>query len=107
MEPCPELGKVILQRFGNSSHYFEINGTELGYGKTDLSQGIYVVTSNSAENLQNYKLNLSSAASGYVLGLFDSPHNKWVSILATSLQKCTVGQIYYTWTSSPLWTDLI
>ncbi|VDN38847.1 unnamed protein product [Gongylonema pulchrum] len=84
MEPCPEPGQVILQRFGNSSHYYEINGTELSYGKTELPEGVYQVTSNTASDLPNVQLNLSGAASGYVLGLFDSPLNRLVFMFWSS-----------------------
>ncbi|EFO24287.2 POT family protein [Loa loa] len=76
MEPHPERGRVILQTFGDSSHSYEINGTKLTYGKTDLPEGLYTVTSNSIENVQSFQLNLSSSESGYVLGLFESSRNK-------------------------------
>uniref|UniRef100_A0A915Q7D1 Uncharacterized protein n=1 Tax=Setaria digitata TaxID=48799 RepID=A0A915Q7D1_9BILA len=42
MEPCPQHGRVFLQRFGNSSSLYEINGTELVYGKNDLPEGQYL-----------------------------------------------------------------
>lgn len=77
MEPHPENGKVILQVFGDSSHSYQINGTTLAHGRTELLEGFYTVTSNSVEN--SIQLNLSSAVScGYVLGLFQSPQNKLV-----------------------------
>uniref|UniRef100_A0AAF5RWP1 POT family protein n=1 Tax=Wuchereria bancrofti TaxID=6293 RepID=A0AAF5RWP1_WUCBA len=76
MEPHPEHGKVILQLIGNSSYTYEINGTELTYGKTDFPEGLYTVTSSSIENAQSFQLNLSNAGSGYVLGLFESSRNK-------------------------------
>ncbi|VIO96173.1 Uncharacterized protein BM_BM4491 [Brugia malayi] len=76
MESHPEHGKVILQLIGNSSYSYEINGTELTFGKTDFPEGLYTVTSSSIENAQSFQLNLSSAGSGYVLGLFESSRNK-------------------------------
>ncbi|KAM3724786.1 Peptide transporter [Dirofilaria immitis] len=76
MEACPEHGRVILQAFGDSLHSYEINGTKLTDGKIDLPEGLYTVTSNSIENAQNFQMNLSSVASGYVLGLFESSQNK-------------------------------
>ncbi|VDK69830.1 unnamed protein product [Litomosoides sigmodontis] len=75
MESPLESGKVILQVFGDSSHSYQINGTALAHGRTELSEGFYIVTSNSIEN--SIQLNLSSTvACGYVLGLFQSPQNK-------------------------------
>lgn len=76
MESHPERGKVTVQVFGNSSHSYKINGTKLIYGKIDLPEGLYTVTSNSIENTQSAQLNLSSASSGYVIGLFESSRNK-------------------------------
>ncbi|OZC12612.1 hypothetical protein X798_00243 [Onchocerca flexuosa] len=76
MEACPAHDRVILQLFGDSSHSYEINGTKLIDGKIDLPKGVYTVTSNSIENVQSFQLNLSSAASGYVVGLFKSSRNK-------------------------------
>ncbi|MCP9257849.1 Solute carrier family 15 member [Dirofilaria immitis] len=76
MEACPAHGRVFLQSFGNSPNFYEINGTKLTSGKIDLPEGIYTVTSNSSGSMQSFQLNLSSVASGYVLGLFESSRNK-------------------------------
>ncbi|EJW78617.1 POT family protein, partial [Wuchereria bancrofti] len=61
MEPHPEHGKVILQLIGNSSYTYEINGTELTYGKTDFPEGLYTVTSSSIENAQSQHLDIRPA----------------------------------------------
>ncbi|VDK72968.1 unnamed protein product, partial [Onchocerca ochengi] len=76
MEACPAHGRVILQLFGDSSHSYEINGTKIIDGRIDLPEGVYTVTSNSIENAQSFQLNLSSAASGYVVGSFKSSRNE-------------------------------
>uniref|UniRef100_A0A0R3RHS3 Solute carrier family 15 member 2 n=1 Tax=Elaeophora elaphi TaxID=1147741 RepID=A0A0R3RHS3_9BILA len=76
MESHPAHGKVFLQVFGNLSHSYQINGTKLTNEKTELSQGFYTVTSNSTKNAENFELNLTSAGSGYVLGVFQSSQNK-------------------------------
>ncbi|VDN02760.1 unnamed protein product [Thelazia callipaeda] len=69
MEPCPEQGQVILQRFGDTSRQYKINDTKLEYGKSVLPEGIYTIT---AEDLTSFDVNLTSASTGYVVGLFEN-----------------------------------
>lgn len=78
METHPEQGEVILQKFGNSSHHYLINGTLLKFGKTLLPEGIYTITTENSPQ-QSYQLDLSTGSSYYVLGLFDTPKNTYVS----------------------------
>lgn len=73
MEPRPAHGEVFLQRFGNSSLHYTINGSQLNYGKTALVAGTYTVAS---ENGNPFQIELNASSSGYVLGLFESPNNK-------------------------------
>uniref|UniRef100_A0A0N5AUQ9 Peptide transporter 3 n=1 Tax=Syphacia muris TaxID=451379 RepID=A0A0N5AUQ9_9BILA len=73
MEPRPEPGHVFLQRFGNSTVKYYLNGVPLEFGKTDLEVGEYAV---NAEDGSSFGISLTKSASGYVLGLFDSPDNK-------------------------------
>uniref|UniRef100_A0A183V2R2 Solute carrier family 15 (Oligopeptide transporter), member 1 n=1 Tax=Toxocara canis TaxID=6265 RepID=A0A183V2R2_TOXCA len=72
MEPRPDHGEVFLQRFGNSSHQYTINGSQLDYGKTKLPAGTYTVTSEHGNSIQ---IDLNDSSSGYVLGLFETPTN--------------------------------
>lgn len=76
MEKCPESGRVILQVFGDSPYSYEINGTKLNYGKTELPEGFYTVKSHKDENAPSFQLNLSNAGSGYILGLFKPSRNR-------------------------------
>lgn len=76
MELLPGDGRVVLQVFGNSSHSYEINGTRLCYGKTELSGGFYTIASHTEENVPSFQLDLSNDGTGYVLGVFESPEKR-------------------------------
>ncbi|KHN79059.1 Peptide transporter 3 [Toxocara canis] len=90
MEPRPDHGEVFLQRFGNSSHQYTINGSQLDYGKTKLPAGTYTVTSEHGNSIQ---IDLNDSSSGYVLGLFETPTNKSaMSIFPYSCEKSENGR---------------
>ncbi|VDK43665.1 unnamed protein product [Anisakis simplex] len=90
MEPKPRSGEVFLQRFGNSTNTYKINGTVLDYGKTTLSNGEYIVNS---DNGYEMIINLNNSSSGYVLGIFDTPNKDvTMSIFPYSCEKSENGR---------------